>query len=230
MNLQRIMAIFEKDLKDFMKNTMIVFTPFVPLVLAFFYSRMDAGEEINLFFAYLVVGATFASIPAGCMMMMMAEEKEKKTLRGLTLSPASFGDIIIGKSLVTVLFTVIILIISLLLMGIDMFLNLRAIIGLFLLFPLFLFIGIGVGLFVKSVGMATAYLMPIMFIFGFTPMIEMFVEESSLALKIADALPIPQLMSLHDTDSWLPLGIVAIWIIVAALFAYVCYVRTQKDD
>src|SRR5699024_1459975 len=148
MNIQRIMAIFEKDIKDFMKNMMIAFMPVVPIIIAFLYSQMGVeGEEIPLFIIYLVVGVTLTTVLSGCMMMMMADEKEKKSLRGLTLSPASFGDIIIGKSLVAVLLTVITLVISLALVGFEPLLNVRAFIGLVLMFPFFLLIGIGIGFF-----------------------------------------------------------------------------------
>lgn len=231
MNMQRIMAIFEKDLKDFLKNTMLIFMPIIPIFLALLYSRMGGDEEIPLFIVYLVIGTAFASLPAGCMMMMMAEENEKKTLRGLIMSPATFGDIIIGKSLVTFLFTIVTLVISLLLVGIEPFMSIRAIIGLIVLFLFFLFLGIGIGLFVKTVGMTTPYLMPIMFIFGFTPMIAFFgLSENSLTIKIAGKFPIPQLITMHDTNSWFPIGIVAIWTVGAALFAYICFIKTKSDD
>lgn len=231
MNIQRIMAIFEKDLKDFMKNTMLVFMPFIPLILAIMYSNMSGDEEMPLLISYLVVGTTFASVTAALMMMMMAEENEKKTLRGLIMSPASFLDIIIGKSLVTALLTWLTLIVSLLILGIDPFLSVRIMLGLFLLFLFFLFLGIGVGFFVKSVGATTPYFMPIMFIFGFTPMIEFFgLSETSVVLKVADKLPISQLMVMHDNASWLPLGIVFLWVLGAVLFAYVCFIRTRRDD
>src|SRR5690625_4850328 len=211
MNAQRIMAIFEKDVKDFLKNTSLIFMPALPIILALLYSQMGGDEEMPLFIVYLVVGTAFAVIPAGCMMIMMAEENEKKTLRGLTLSPASFGDIIIGKSLVTLLLTFVSLLVSLLLIGIEPFMNVRALIGLCLLFMFFLFLGIGVGLFVKTVGMTSAYLMPIMFLFGFTPIIELFnLNKNSIALKVADMMPVPQLVTMHETSSWLPLGIVFI--------------------
>lgn len=231
MNAQRIYAIVEKDLKDFMKNTMLVFMPVIPVILALLYSRMGDGEALPLFMVYLIVGVTFSSVTTSCMMIMMAEENEKKTLRGLVMSPATFLDIIIGKSLVTALLTLITLGVSLAVIGIEPFLHVRPFIGLILLFLFFLFLGIGVGLFVKTVGMTTAYLMPIMFIFGFTPMIYFLgLSEDSLALKIAEYFPIPQLMAMHDTQSWLPLGIVALWVIGAALFMYVCFKRTRKDD
>lgn len=231
MNVQRIFAIFEKDLKDFMKNTMLVFMPVIPIILALLYSRMGGDEEMPLFMIYLVVGITFSSVSTACIMMMMAEENEKKTLRGLIMSPATFLDIIVGKSLVTLLLTLITLVASLLIMGMEPFLNIRAFIGLILLFLFFLFLGIGIGLFVKSVGVTTAYLMPIMFLFGFTPMIYFLgLSEDSIAIKIAEYFPIPQLMVMHDTNSWLPLAIVALWVIGAALFMYICFKRTRKDD
>ncbi|MDY0394401.1 hypothetical protein RWE15_07985 [Virgibacillus halophilus] len=45
MNVQRIQAIFEKDMKDFMKNTMMLFTPIIPVILAVLYSRMGGSDR-----------------------------------------------------------------------------------------------------------------------------------------------------------------------------------------
>ncbi|WP_404451806.1 ABC transporter permease [Virgibacillus necropolis] len=230
MNMQRISAIFEKDMKDFMKNMMLLMMPIIPVILAILYSRLGGDEAIPLEMVYLIVGVTFSSVTSSCMMTMMAEENEKKTLRGLILSPASFLDIIVGKSLVTGLVTLITLILSLLIIGIDPFLSIQAVIGLFLLFLFFLFLGIGIGLFVKSVASTSAYLMPVMFLFGFTPMIQFLqLGENSLAIKIADTFPILQLITMHETGSWLPLGVVALWVIAAGVFAYFCFVKVTKD-
>lgn len=233
MNAQRIQAIFEKDMKDFMKNTMMLFTPIIPIILAILYSRMgEAGdEEMPLMIIYLVVGITFSAVTSGAMMMLMAEENEKKTLRGLMLSPASFMDIIIGKSLATTLLTVVSLVISLLIMGSGALLNTQAIIGMILLFFFFLFLGVGIGLFVKTVGITTAYLMPIMFIFGFTPMIDFLgFAKDSLTVKIANALPLSQLIEMDDSHSWMPILWVGIWMLAAAAFAFVCYKKVSTDE
>lgn len=231
MHIQRIKAIFEKDLKDFMRNTMLLFMPVLPIFLSFFYARLGGGEEIPLMIVYLVVGVTFSAVTTGNIMMMMAEENEKKTLRGLILSPASFADIIIGKSLVTGLLTLFSLVVSLLIMGIEPFLHIQAMLGLVFLFFFFLFLGIGVGLFVKSVGITTVYLMPIMFLFGFTPMIDfMGFSEESLTMKIANSFPIPQLIGMSESGSWLPIGVVAIWMIAAALFAFICFRKARMDE
>lgn len=231
MNTQRIFAIFEKDMKDFMKNTMTLFMPIVPIILAFFYSRIGGDEEMPIEMIYLVVGVIFSSVSAGGIMIMMAEENEKQTLRGLTLSPATIFDVLVGKSLVIVLLTIATMIISLAIMGMGPILDVKVIIGLIILFLFFLFLGIGIGLFVKTVGMTTAYLMPIMFLFGFTPMVQLLgLEEGSLVLKIFNYFPMIQLIDAYHLDTWTPIFIVAIWVIVAAIFMYVCFKRTMKDE
>src|SRR5699024_8727245 len=167
-----------------------------------------------------------------CLIMtMMAEENEKKTLRGLVQSPASMIDVIIGKSLVTGLITFLSLVISLIIIGIDPFLNFKAILGLILLFLFFLFLGIGVGLFSKSISSTSFYIMPIMFLFGFTPMIgALGLNEDSIAIKIAEVIPIMQAIEIHETTSWLPLGIILVWVIAAAVFMYVCFKKAMTDD
>jgi len=232
MNIARIQAIFEKDLKDFMKNTATIFMPIVPIFLAFFYNKVgeDGGESLPLMVVYIVVGVTFSTIAAGSMMILMAEENEKKTLRGLIMSPASYLDIIVGKMLVTTFMTIITLVISIVLMGNTEILEFQQIIGMIILFFFFLFLGIGIGLFVKTAGMTTVYSMPIMFIFGFTPMYEFFgFAEDSMITKIIDYMPLMQLIEMGDTGNWSHIGVVAIWAVAAGVFAYICFQRVQKD-
>src|SRR5699024_3497655 len=111
-----------------------------------FYNKMgeDGGESLPLMVVYIVVGVTFSTIAAGSMMILMAEENEKKTLRGLIMSPASYLDIIVGKMLVTTFMTIITLVISIVLMGNTEILGFQQIIGMIILFFFFLFLGIGI--------------------------------------------------------------------------------------
>lgn len=230
MNIQRIGAIFEKDIKDFMKNMMLLMMPVIPIILAILYKQLGGEEGLPIPMLYLIVGITFSSVTTSCMMTMMAEENEKKTLRGLMLSPASFMDIIVGKSLVVGLMSLIALVVSLVIVGIKPFLDFQVIIGLILLFLFFLFLGIGIGLFAKSIASTSAYLMPVMFLFGFTPMIDFLgLGKDSTAIMIADVFPLMQLIEMHDTNSWIPIGIVAIWAIGAALFTYICFKKARTD-
>lgn len=230
MNIQRISAIFEKDMKDFMKNLMLLMMPGIPIILALMYTRMN-DEELPVAMIYIIVGVTFSAVTSSMMMTMMAEENEKKTLRGLIQSPASFLDIIAGKSLVTGLITFITLVASLLIVGIEPFLSFRVIVGLILLFLFFLLLGIGIGLFSKSIAATSVYMMPVMFLFGFTPMFGLFgLAEDSIVIKVLDTFPVMRAIEIHDTSSWLPIGIIAVWTIGAAVFTFICFKKTTTDN
>lgn len=231
MNIQRIQAIFEKDMKDVFKNTMLLLMPLIPIVLAIIYHRLGEEEGLPLPMLYLIVGVTFSSVTSNFIMVMIAEENEKNTLRGLIMSPASFADIIIGKSLVTGLMSVITLVVSLLILDIEPFLNIRAMIGLILMFLFFLLLGIAIGLFSKTVSSTSAYMMPVMFLFGFTPMVDFLgLGEDSIIVKITNTFPIPQSIKMHETNTWSPLAVVFIWFLAAAIVTYICFKKRSQDE
>ncbi|APC47753.1 hypothetical protein BME96_06025 [Virgibacillus halodenitrificans] len=231
MNVQRIHAIFEKDIKDFMKNMMLITMPFIPIVLSLMYTRFSDGGVLPISMLYIIVGATYSAVTSSIMMTMMAEENEKKTLRGLVQSPASYVDILVGKSLVVALVSFTSLLISLLIVGIDPFLNLKDVIALLLLFIFFLLLGIGIGLFSKSVASTSAYIMPVMFLFGFTPMLEALgIAKESAVSQVASVFPLMQAIHVHENNSWISLGIIALWSMGSAIFAYICFKKTTTDD
>jgi len=233
MNITRMMAIFEKDYKEFMRNMMLFTSVLIPVVLAAFFGRMgaDAGTLPNEL-VIIIVGVVFTSVTFSGMMTMMAEENEKDTLRGLLQSPASILDIIAGKSLVIALMTVISLTASILLIDADGFWSLENIAGLVLLGIFFLNLGIGIGLLVKSVATTSVYLIPIMFLFGFTPYIEFLVtEEGHIARQIAEYFPLYQnLYVLNGDGGTAEFLILLAW--VAASFAIVLWAfhRRKSDD
>lgn len=231
MSKERIQAIFEKDIKDFMKNSMLIFQPIVPIFLALFYSQLGFNEDNEqVLQIFVIIGLTLSSVTSGCIMTLMAEEKEKNTLRGLLLSPASFLDLIVGKSLVTAIFTFISLLISLIIIGITPLLNVQMLFGIILLFLFFLFLGISSGLFAKSVGVTIAYITPIMILFGLTPMILFLgLSENSLTMKIAYYFPVSQLLDMHDTHSWKAIFVVSVWMVLAGILTFFIFRRVQHD-
>lgn len=108
LSIQRVSAIIVKDLRDLLKNSyMILITILLPLGMAALLSRSDSddasllGMPINL--ALVITGAFVQAT-------MMAEEKEKNTLRALLLSPATRMEIIIGKSVLSSLITILVVI------------------------------------------------------------------------------------------------------------------------
>lgn len=234
MNTQRIAAIFEKDYKDFLKNTTLLVSVVLPIMMAIMFNQMGGEQPTEgfVYTLYTLIGITFSAVTSISILTMMAEENENKTLRGLIQSPASFADIIIGKSLFTTVLTVVTLVISLLIYGFEPLLEMRVMVAIFLLFLFFLFIGIGVGLFAKSVASTYVYSMPIMFLFGFTPLLLQldFFVNNKIASTIIEYFPIVQAIELHDTNSWLPVGIIALWVIASIIFVVVYFKRSMTDD
>ncbi|MEN0645395.1 ABC transporter permease [Alkalicoccobacillus gibsonii] len=233
MNTQRIAAIFEKDYKDFLKNTILLVTAVLPILMALMYSQMtEGGDEALIFSLYTIIGITFSAVTTNTMLTMMAEENEKNTLRGLIQSPATFADIIVGKSLLTTLLTVVTLAISLFILGFEPLLEVRVIVAIFLLFLFFLSIGIGVGLFAKSIASTYVYSMPIMFLFGFTPLLLVldFFVSNEIASTIIEYFPIVQAIELHNTTSWLPVGVISLWVLASIIFVIVFFKRSMTDD
>ena len=99
-SLKRVNAIFQKDFKDFSRNYAVSIVIFVPIVLGAIYGRMGV-DTIETHF--MLINMTFSMVAAFVQCCLIAEEKEKNTLRGLMLSPASTAEILGGKSLLTFL-------------------------------------------------------------------------------------------------------------------------------
>ncbi|MFC3419258.1 ABC transporter permease [Salinicoccus hispanicus] len=230
MNTGRIMAIFEKDIKEFTRNMMLFTTILLPIFLAFMYSRM--GEEaLPPMLVYLIVGVAFSAILCSGIMTMMAEENEKRTLRGLVQSPASMMDILIGKSLVVILMTAASLTLAFLIMNTGVEWSIATIVGLVLLALFFLNVGIAVGLTVDSVATTSVYLLPVMFIFGFTPMVELVVSEPDhFVRQIADYLPLYQNIAIHEGETVVPLLILAVWTLVSFLYVAWAFRKRMSDE
>ncbi|WP_342388085.1 ABC transporter permease [Salinicoccus bachuensis] len=232
MNTGRIMAIFEKDLKEFMRNAMLFTTILLPIFLAFMYSRMGDGEEaLPTMLVYLIVGVAFSAILCSGIMTMMAEENEKNTLRGLIQSPASMVDILAGKSLVVILMTAASLVISFLIMDVAFEWSVASVGGLVLLALFFLNVGIAVGLTVDSVATTSVYLLPIMFVFGFTPMIEVIIPDSDHFIRqLTDYLPLYQNIALHENETAVPLLILVAWTLVSFLYVTWAFRKRMSDE
>ncbi len=233
MNITRVAAIFEKDFKEFMRNMMLFTSVLIPVVLAAFFGRMDGGEggvpdEIVI----IIVGVVFSAVTFSSMMTMMAEENEKDTLRGLLQSPASIIDIIAGKSAVITLMTIISLVASIMLVEADGFWSMENIAGLILLGIFFLNLGIGIGLLVKSVATTSVYLIPIMFLFGFTPYIEFLVtDEGHIARQIAEYFPLYQNLYILNGDGGAAEYLILLaWVAVSFGIVIWAFNRRKSDD
>lgn len=232
-SMRRVNAIFQKDFKDFSRNYAVSISILMPLILAFIYGRFG---ELSIDVHYTVINLTMVVVGSFVQCSLIAEEKEKNTLRGLMLSPASTLEIIGGKSLLSFLATMIMTVIGAYLTGYqpeNIF-----VVAIAIILSSFFFIGLGtlLGLFSKSVMEASVIAMPAMFIFGFGSMLTVFVDKYPI-LKVMDFLPNTQLIEIATkveagsglSGVWTNLGIIALWGLAIYILTAIIFKRRKMD-
>ncbi|MFD1174651.1 ABC transporter permease [Oceanobacillus picturae] len=232
-SIKRMYAIFQKDVRDLTKNMFITTTMLMPLLLALFYGRMD---EVTIDMHYLIINLSFAAVGVFVQSAIIAEEKEKNTLRGLMLSPATLPEILGGKSLVTFVITVLTVLVCAYLTGYEPANYL--IVGGAILISCFFYIALGtlMGLLTKSVVEASVVTLPVMFIFSFGSLFLTLIEEYPI-LSFIEYLPNVQLVELATeveagamfADLWSNFAIILAWIVVASLLTVVVYKKKEMD-
>ncbi|MBJ7987982.1 ABC transporter permease, partial [Bacillus cereus] len=113
-SMRRFSAIFRKEVQDFKTNSQSLIMMAMPIFFAILYSRSDNFREVG---ASTLITMTLVLVGGFIQAMLIAEEKEKSTLRVLMLSPASSIEVLIGKSSLTGIITVAICFINLLILG-----------------------------------------------------------------------------------------------------------------
>ncbi|MCZ0702262.1 ABC-2 type transport system permease protein [Natronobacillus azotifigens] len=162
-SLKRIYAIFYKDLKDLMKNMFVLTTVLTPVLFAVLTVQ---SEPLHFDVHYLIINLVFIMTTVFLQGAIIAEEKEKNTLRGLMMSPATTTEILIGKSGLSVLLTIITLALCIRITGYEFVYANALFLALFLSFILYLAMGTLLGLLARTVVEASLVLMPLMFVFG----------------------------------------------------------------
>ncbi len=215
MSFTRIQAIFMKDYKEFSRNYAVSVMVFLPLILAFAYNKIGTSS-IDAYF--LPINLVFAVVTAYVQCCLIAEEKEKNTLRNLMLSPASLADILIGKSLFVFIVTVVVVSLAIFLVGYEPANLLILAIALLLSTVFYIALGTLCGLFAKTIMEASIIVMPVMFIFSFGPFALSLASVYSI-LELAKWLPSSQLVLLAEAlegpytmmDCIIPIVTITVW-------------------
>ncbi|MGI2329020.1 ABC transporter permease [Planococcus sp. YIM B11945] len=232
-SMRRVNAIFQKDFKDFSRNLAVSIVIFLPLFMAAIYSRMGVD---TLQAHYMIFNMTFAIIATYVQCCLIAEEKEKNTLRGLMLSPASTAEILGGKSLLSFVLTMVILLGSALLAEYQPA-NI-GVIALALVLSSFFYIALGtlLGLWAKSVMESSVIVLPVLGIFSFGSFAVPFAEQYPI-LKVLAYFPNEQLIQIAaKVEEGIGFGsllshfsIILIWTVAAAALTVVVYRKRMVD-
>ena len=232
-SFKRMNAILQKDFKDFSRNLAVSSVIFVPLILGAFYGRMGV-DSIETHF--MLINMTFGMVAAFVQCCLIAEEKEKNTLRGLMLSPASTADILGGKSLLTFIMTMVVVFFTVYLAEYKPA-NV-AIIAVAIILSSFFYIALGtlLGLYSKSVLEASVIVMPVIIIFSLGSFVTLVVEKYPI-LQAATYLPNTQLIELATKveagagfgDVLVEFAIILGWVIASIILTVVIYRKRMVD-
>lgn len=226
-SIGRVYAIFSKDVKDLSKNMFVLSTAVMPFLFAVLFGR---GEEVPVEIFLLVINLTFATVTAFVQGALIAEEKEKNTLRGLMMSPASTAEIIVGKSLVTGVLSIVTIFICMELMGYSPAEPLPLYGAMLLALIFFLMLGTMLGLLARTLIEASVIILPVIFIFGMGSIFTEFFTEYEF-LSVLEYLPNFQLeilaQELAAGAGWAEAAgsylIIAAWGAAACLLTVIIY-------
>ena len=230
---KRVNAILQKDFKDFSRNSAVSIIIFLPIILAAISGRMGIDSIQSHF---MNINMAFAMVGTYVQCCLIAEEKEKNTLRGLMLSPASTLEILGGKSLLTFVLTIVVVFFSAYLSEYRP--ANMAIVALAVVLSSLFYIGMGtlLGLVAKSVMESSVIVLPVIGIFTMGSFVTAWTETYPI-LKVAEFLPNIQLIELAEEVELgasfvqvLPnLGIIGVWIIVIFALTVVVYRKRMVD-
>ncbi|MBD8005491.1 ABC transporter permease [Bacillus norwichensis] len=230
---RRVNAILKKDYKDFSRNYAVSIVIFLPPILAALYGRMGIDSiEVH----YMIFNMAFAMVGAFVQCCLIAEEKEKNTLRGLMLSPATTAEILSGKSLLSFFSTI--LVITLSAFFVDYYPKSIGIIAVAFILSTLFYLGLGtlLGLYAKSVMEASVLILPFIVIFSAGTFVTSLAKTYPI-LKVAKYLPNTQLLEVATkvennagfADVILNLGIIFVWIIIISALAVIVFRKRMVD-
>jgi ABC-2 type transport system permease protein len=229
-SMKRVNAIFVKDWKDLQRNSYVLFTLALPLFFAAWLGRIgaDSAEMISfpIVFALVIAGAFVQAA-------MVAEEKEKNTLRGLLLSPASVAEVFIGKSLLSGVMTLVVVAGCIWLAEFSVpSLPLFAL-SIVIALVIFLAIGTLLGLLSRTVMETSIIGMPVMLIFGMSSMFKSMITNEAI-LTVMDYLPNELLMNIWvGLENGAAVGesflILTVWAVVSVAATVIVYRKRRMD-
>lgn len=232
-SLKRIQAILIKDYKEFSRNYAISVMILFPLLFALLY-KSDGAEQATMY--AFVMNFSLAMLTSFVQACLIAEEKERNTLRSLMMTPASMLDVLIGKSSLVFIISAAVLALATYIFGYDTsnMLVLVAALGISIL--LYTAIGTICGLYSKSLIEASLATFPVLIIFTMGSFALAF-EEDYPFLAVLRYLPSSQLSELlvaievgaTTSETVMPLVIISIWTVVLTVISFILYKKRLMD-
>lgn len=235
MRFYKLKALFKLGIEDLTKNMNVFVYIIMPLAFALLYSNMDTLPKDFVFSLCMVLNLSM--VPVALMGTIIAEEKEKNTLRTLMLHDIRATEILFSKALICMLFVMINSILMFFIVGFSMNQFLAYQIVCLLVSLAVVFFGALVGLLAKNQMSAGLLSIPFMAIF----MAPLFVNmvKSKLASSISSILPTDAMMEIFDVISknnlsisniGMELLVIGVWLILGFIFFQIVYKKVGVDN
>lgn len=233
-SLKRVRAIFVKDYKEFSRNYAISIMLLFPVILALL--LRNTGSSVPGAFA-LLLNLSFVIVTCFAQACLIAEEKERNTLRSLMMTPATTMDVLLGKSTLVFVMSAVVLAITTYLFDYEPVHTWAFVAAIFLSIILYTAAGTICGLFSKTLLEASLSILPVAFVFTGAPSGALLVDDYPI-FKVLEYVSSSQLVYLLDTrniglttgDLLKPLMIILAWTVVLTIVSVVLYQRRLKDE
>ena len=219
MKLRRITAIFNKQIKDTLKNkTVLIQFVMFPVLSLIMQSAIKVEGMPKNYFVILFATMYIGMAPLTTMAAILSEEKEKNTLRVLLMSNVKPAEYLIGVG--TYIFLLCML--GAVVFGVvgqyhgKEMLQFMAIMGCGVLTSML--IGAAIGTWCKNQMSATSITVPVMLIFAFLPMLGMFNETIG---KVSEFVYSGQINNLMNAIGALAIGAKQLAVIVVNIGAVI---------
>ena len=224
--MKHIRAILWKQVKDTLKNkTILIQFLMFPVMTVIMENAIEIKDMPEHFFATLFAVMFIGMAPLTAMSAIIAEEKEKNTLRVLLMSNVKPMEYLAGIGVYVFAMCMIGAGIIALAGGYKgkTILAFIAIMAVGILVSLFM--GAVIGIFSKSQMMATSVTIPVMMIFSFVPMLSMFNESIKKFGKITYTQQINSLLTNVEnlqikTEHFVVIGMTVLIALVLFVLAY----------
>ncbi|MGN7385230.1 ABC transporter permease [Paenibacillus sp. SAFN-117] len=234
-SLKRAQAIFVKGYKEFSRNYAISIMLIFPIVLAFL--LRGAGPSLPGALGY-VLNFSFVILTSFAQACLIAEEKERNTLRSLMMTPATTMDVLIGKSALVFAMSAVVLGIATYIMGYEPASIWALVAAIVLSIILYTAAGTICGLFSKTLLDASLSIIPVSIVFTGAPYGGMLLADDYPIFKVLEYAPSIQLvylLNISNTDFTTgdllkPLLIILAWTVVLTIVSVALYQRRLKDE
>ncbi|MCS7464876.1 ABC transporter permease [Paenibacillus doosanensis] len=233
-SLKRARAIFVKDYKEFSRNYAISIMLIFPIILALLFR--SAGPNLPGAIGFLH-NISFVLLTCFVQACLIAEEKERNTLRSLMMTPATIIDVLVGKSALVFVMSAVVLIISLFIFGYEPASLWAFVAANIVSIILYTALGTICGLYSKTLLDASLSILPVAMIFSGAPWGAVIADDYPI-FKVLDYMPSSQLVHLLNVpqtgfttgDLMKPLLIILAWTIVLTIVSVVLCQRRLKDE